>query len=68
MLTVPDWRTWACTDGGCHIKYGKQELEQTRIGANKNWSKQELEQLLLPSGTLRRLIHTLLQTVSPLFI
>eukprot|EP00983_Pelagomonas_calceolata_P052069 1142675-Pelagomonas_calceolata.AAC.2 len=26
MLKVPDWRTWAYTDGSCHIQNGKQEI------------------------------------------
>eukprot|EP00983_Pelagomonas_calceolata_P017691 556152-Pelagomonas_calceolata.AAC.1 len=25
MLKVPDWRTWAYTDGSCQIQNGKQE-------------------------------------------
>eukprot|EP00983_Pelagomonas_calceolata_P008096 262985-Pelagomonas_calceolata.AAC.1 len=25
MPKVPDWRTWAYTDGSCHIQNGKQE-------------------------------------------
>eukprot|EP00983_Pelagomonas_calceolata_P041493 1138093-Pelagomonas_calceolata.AAC.1 len=26
MIKVPDWRTWAYTDGSCHIKHGKREI------------------------------------------
>eukprot|EP00983_Pelagomonas_calceolata_P081272 1155505-Pelagomonas_calceolata.AAC.1 len=26
MLKVPEWRTWAFTDGSCHIQNGKQEV------------------------------------------
>eukprot|EP00983_Pelagomonas_calceolata_P036281 1133455-Pelagomonas_calceolata.AAC.1 len=26
MLKIPDWRTWAYTDGSCHIQNGKQEI------------------------------------------
>eukprot|EP00983_Pelagomonas_calceolata_P051639 1142491-Pelagomonas_calceolata.AAC.6 len=26
VLKVPNWGTWACTDGNCHIQNGKQEI------------------------------------------
>eukprot|EP00983_Pelagomonas_calceolata_P032916 1030918-Pelagomonas_calceolata.AAC.1 len=26
MLKIPDWRTWAYTDGSCHIQNGKQGI------------------------------------------
>eukprot|EP00983_Pelagomonas_calceolata_P050642 1142068-Pelagomonas_calceolata.AAC.1 len=26
MLKVPDWRTWAYTDGSCQTQNGKQEI------------------------------------------
>eukprot|EP00983_Pelagomonas_calceolata_P079864 1154889-Pelagomonas_calceolata.AAC.1 len=80
MLKVPNWRTWAYTEGRCHTKHGKQEIgasfycpltdskeyvELNGAGITNTICRAELTALLLLSRTP---IHTLLQKVSLLFI
>jgi len=44
-LKIPDWRTWAYTDGSCHSRNGKQE-----IGAGVNHPLADSKLLVEPNG------------------